>query len=221
MVQTEPARELFSYRARSSLHSRICFNRTRSTDVKIARPAPIKPRRALLHIVPAGIFGYVSLMLMTLSSPAALAQVVTLQPGEYNRVIRVAPGSTHDVELRSPGHICGWPSLDQVRNRIPRVETATLEQAESFGMATGNAMRDALNMLLALGPGNRISHYTGFVQRNQRLDSGQTELTVLFSRQCLGLDEARSALFQIRQVIRAHLGLPAPSSPPSATGNIR
>lgn len=189
--------------------------------MKIPEPATGEPQRALPHIFPAGIVGYVSLMLMALSSPAALAQVVTLQPGEYNRIIRVAPGSTHDVELSSPGHICGWPSLDHVRNRIARVNMNDLVQAEGIGTATGNAIRDSLNRMLALGPGDRVSHFTGFVQRDQRLDSGQAELIVLFSRQCLGLEDSRSALFQIRQVIRAYLGLPAPSSPPSATGNIR
>ncbi len=190
--------------------------------MKIAKPVTIDPHRAVPRTLPAGISGYVCLMLMALSSPVALAQVVTLQPGEYSRSIQVAPGSTHDVELRSPGgHICNWPSSNSVRIGIQRVSVAVLEEAESYGVANGEAIRLALNRLLGLGPGGRVSHITRSVRSNQRLESGQTELVIVFGDDCVEVGDARSALFQMRQVIRAHLGLPAPSSPPSATGNIR
>lgn len=173
--------------------------------------APVPPT---LRAFSARRIGYVLLVLLALLSKDALAQgtreiVVTLEPGEHSRSITVAPNRTYVLELRSPGHICNWPSLDTLRSQIPQMTAEDLNSLESFGTETSGSITRAINVLLAIGASPSTRYAVNFQNGSRTTDTVFSPgATILFERDCLDLGEARSGLLQIRQVIRARLGLP-------------
>lgn len=179
--------------------------------------APVPPP---LRAFSARRIGYVLLMLLALLSKDALAQtsrqvaVVTFEPGEYSKVITVVPGVPHDFGLRAPGLICNWPSIDKLRQQVPLVTVADLNTLEQNTAAIGG-------VLFAVGVLGRKTREVNMpfipdvLLTNQVLDPlSQSDRSVVFARDCVEFEEARSALLQIRQVIRARLGLPlVPTEP--------
>jgi hypothetical protein len=164
--------------------------------------------------------GYVLSILFALLSRDALAQaiqrvVVTLEPGEFRRSIAVVPGVLIQFEVTTPGVLCNWPSLNVLRSRIPLMNESSLNALEGHGTATSDAIARGLNVLLGDGPERvhniQVIRYMQAGIPRERLVPG---LDITEGRNCLELEQARSALLQIRQVIRAYLGLPlVPTEP--------
>ncbi len=188
--------------------------------MKTTEPANIERQRAMPRTCSARSFGYACLILIALVSRDAVAQaiVVTLEPGEYERSIAMAGSGTRSIDLRTPGHICNWPSMEELRASLSTIFTVHVERLEAFGSATGADIVQAMNVIVGQignigAPGRPVYLFTGGTRVLPPEASGTRAET--FAVRCLDLANARIGLFQIRRWARANRGMPAPAVDPT------
>ncbi len=192
----------------------------RNFSTATAEQNPASPR-----ISSARRLGYVCLVLMALVSRDAFAQkpgaidvTVTLLPGETARTI-VAPtgGSFVGVALiASEEHLCNLPSAAQINAQLANLAAfgrlqAVLTLMEGAGTASAGAIQQAFGVLFPANKliASRFSRGTEEFSISQMVDGPHT---LTFASNCLTATEAKTAINDIRRIIRAHLGMPAPTN---------
>ena len=185
-----------------------------------ATAAEMEP--AMRHRRAGGSLARACLIAVALASHDAVAQTtsieVTLLPGETSRSIAAPVGTNFSlVYIAAEEYVCNLPTEAQANYRLLFLAgmgtlQSTLTGIEGEGTATALAIRRAFN-LLAL-PGDRalggvFSRATQAVSRGALVNG---PYTVTFASDCLTVTEARAAINDIRRIIRAHLGLPAPAN---------
>jgi hypothetical protein len=192
----------------------------------------ICPTPSVFQILPASLglraiaargFGYACLILFALVPWHADAQQtfeVTLQPGEFSRSVAVPRNIPVTIFFRTPGYVCNWPRALILNTHIALMTERDLNQMEGFGTASGNAIVGAMNVIAATQSatpgifGSAMTHLEFFSAQGKTFTLGEveSERVEVLSPNCYDLEIARSGVLQIQRVIRAHLGLPAPTA---------
>lgn len=179
--------------------------------MRISEPATVEQERALPRTFSARSIGYACLMLIALVSRDVVAQTtidVTLQPGEFSKTIQAPGTATFTVRYRNPIYLCNWPTTNQMKIAIESAMSQgslaqRLSEMERRNGASGEAIADTLNAL---------SGYQGaFNGKDQEFTQQQLAagpFTYTFMNRCISVEEARTGIGEILQVIRSYLGLP-------------
>ena len=143
---------------------------------------------------------------------------VTLLPGETTQTL-VAPNSlTFDVRyVASEEYVCNLPTAAMINGRIVTTARdgrlqAALTSLESRGTATGASIGQSYAQFFGAGispTGGAFSSETVTISQKAL---GNTGYTHTFRTNCLTVPEARAGINDMRRIIRAYLGLPAPTS---------
>ena len=192
--------------------------------MKIAEPAAMAQERAVLRGFAARSLGYACLIAVALASQDAVAQTppieVRLLPGETTRTL-VAPSapSFNVLYVASEVYVCNLPTAATINDQLlTDARFGRLLRKLGFveGVLTtsdasiGRAFAQVDSGSGGLSPSNSVfsSQPLTFVQ--DRL--GNTGTTHTVRSNCLTVPEARAGINEIRRIIRAHLGLPAPTN---------
>lgn len=175
----------------------------------------------------ASCLRYAGLVLVAFLSRDAVAQTgttmeVTYQPGEFSKSVSVPRIYSTGVTIHTPGYICSWPTPDQIKVRLAAgagLLTQRLNQMEGYGSAGARDIVLAMNVIMGVQV-NGLADPVGIVSgghigsdRTGNVPSGGYLHT--FARRCVDEQAARAGLFEIRRLIRAYLGLPAPTVAPT------
>lgn len=193
--------------------------------MNIPEPATGAQKRAAPRVLFARSLGYACLMLIALVSRNAVAQtrVVYIEPGQYGASIALPGDRSTNLRLHSrEGHVCGLPLHPSgsgrafVNSSISQIRESNLSQLESFGSDSPADLVAALKLVFPSLPIHVYDAETKGV-RPVALGLGQPSVLneVHYEGVCLTLEHARVWVFQIRRVVRAHLGLAAPTAAPT------
>ena len=189
--------------------------------MKISEPAAMAQERAVLRGFAARSLGYACLIAVALASQDAVAQTppieVRLLPGETTRTL-VAPSQAgfSVLYVASEEYVCNLPTAARINDLLQTWARAgslqqTLTSLESRVTATSASIGQAYQELIG---GSSRAPYGIFSSETERftIPLGNTGYTFTFAANCLTVPEARAGINDIRRIVRAYLGLPAPAN---------
>jgi hypothetical protein len=143
---------------------------------------------------------------------------VTLLPGQTTQTL-VAPNSlTFDVlYVASEEYVCGLPTAATLNDQLLTAARggrlqSTLTSLESRGTASAAAIGQTYAQVAGAGispTGGAFSSQTVTISQKML---GNTGYLHTFRASCLTVPEARAGINDMRRIIRAYLGLPAPTN---------
>ena len=188
-------------------------------------PATLAERaRVSARISAARRLGFASLILLALLSRDALAQkpgafdvTVTLLPGETAKTIVAPTGAfVHVAFVASEEYLCNLPTAAQTNAQLANLAAfgrlqSVLTLMESAGTASAGGIQNAFGALFPASKliASRFSRGSEQFSNSQMVNGPYTHT---FAADCLTVPEARAGVNEIRRIMRAHLGLPAPTN---------
>ena len=145
---------------------------------------------------------------------------VTLLPGQTTQTL-VAPNSlTFDVlYVASEEYVCGLPAAATLNDHLLTAARAgrlqgTLTMLESRGTASALSIGQTYAQLVGAGISASSGAYSFSSQTVTIAQKtvGNAGYTHTFRTSCLTVPEARAGINDMRRIIRAYLGLPAPTN---------
>ena len=143
---------------------------------------------------------------------------VTLLPGETTQTL-VAPSSlTFDVlYVASEEYVCNLPTAATLNDRLQSAARggrlqATLTSLEARGTASAASIGQTYAQLVGAGISPNGGAFSSQTVTISQKTLGNTGYTHTFRTSCLTVPEARAGINDMRRIIRAYLGLPAPTN---------
>jgi hypothetical protein len=165
-----------------------------------------------------GLAWMIVIALLPREAAAQSPITVTLSPGQTTQTL-VAPNSlTFDVlYVASEEYVCNLPTAATINDRILTAARdgrlqATLTSLELLGTASAASIGQTYGRLVGAAiPVNGGAFSSQTVTISQKT-LGNTGYTHTFRTNCLTVPEARAGINEMRRIIRAYLGLPAPTN---------
>jgi hypothetical protein len=143
---------------------------------------------------------------------------VTLRPGQTTQTL-VAPNTPHfDVlYVASEEYVCNLPTAATLydrlltaarENRLQGTLTALEMRGTASAAAIGQTYARLVGTLTSIGGGV----FSSQTVRISQMQVGNAGYTHTFMTSCLTVPEARAGINDMRRIIRAYLGLPAPTN---------